>query len=318
VTAAQQPEISVVVAVGRLRERAGRCLASLAAQGLGERMEVLLVDCAPASAAVPGAEASWVRTLQEAPGITFAHARAVAVAQARAPVVAFVEEHVRVRAGWAQALLDTYATGDWAGVGAVPFQGSAHPQAELLHLASYGDWSPPVPQGDVEWLPGHNASFRTAVLRALGEDLERLLGCDLLLHQRLRRDGRRLVMAPGAEIDHLNEASVRELCRGLFLWYRCYAPLRATEERWSAARRAAYVLGAPLVPLWALRTWRRRLRRGGGPWLLRLLRWLPSIIALHGAGAWGQALGLAFGPGDAPVRFSDYELHALRPEPGHS
>jgi hypothetical protein len=268
---------------------------------------------------VPGDDAPWVRTLREAPGITFARARARAVAQARAPVVAFVEEHVRVRAGWAQALLDAYATGDWAGVGAVPFPANReHPRAELLHQATYGDWAAPVPAGEVEWLPGHNASFRTAALAALGDDLERLLGCDLLLHQRLRRDGGRLVMAPAAEIEHLNESSVRELCRGIFLWYRCYAPLRATEERWSASRRAAYVLGAPLVPVWSLRTWRRRLRHGGHSWLPRLLRWSPSILALGAAAASGQTLGLLFGPGDAPVRFSDYELHAFRPELAHS
>ncbi|HEV8628828.1 MAG TPA: hypothetical protein VGV61_00825 [Thermoanaerobaculia bacterium] len=314
------PALSTIVVVGRLRARAAPCLASLLTQRLddasqGARLEVLLVDCGGEGLPpVAGSDDPRVVVLRQPPGTTYARSRADAVSVARASVVAFVEEHVRVRAGWAAALLRAHA-GPFAGVGAVPLAGNPEqPRTALLHLASYGDWAPPVARGEVALLPGHNASFKTAVLRGYGDELEELLQCDLVLHGRLRRDGHRLAMEPDAVIEHLAEPSVRCLLRGLFWWYRCYAPLRAEAERWSPLRRGLYVVGAPLVPLYALRRFWRRLRHQGLAAPARVLRWAPAMLALAAAGAAGQTLGLLAGAGDALVRFTDYELHAPRPE----
>jgi GT2 family glycosyltransferase len=309
------PQLTAIVVVGRLRARAIPCLRSLLDQSLAGRLEVVVVDVAADDhPPVPGCDDPRVRVLPAAPGTTFARARARGVAAARGEVVAFVEEHVRVRPGWAAAVVGAFRQG-WAGVGAVPLAGSDEPPSELLGVLNYGEWGRPVARGEVALLPGHNATFRTDVLRSYGEELERLLACDLVLHGRLRRDGHRLAMEPDAEFEHLNEVSLGVLARGLFLWYRCYGPLRAAEEGWSLARRLGYVLATPLVPLYFLRTFRRRLRHQGGD-VLRRLFWadLPAVLGVQLAGACGQALGLLSGVGDAEVRFSDYELHAPRLE----
>lgn len=311
-----------------MRDRAATSLRCLLTQSIGPRLEVLIIDCAGAGyPALQGSEDPRVRVLTLPPGTTFARARAAGLAQASAEVVVFVEEHVRVRPGWAMALLTAYDEGGWSGVGGVPLPGSSDPLGLIIHVMTYGDWLPPVPRGEVTWLPGHNASFRAQALRDLGADLERYLACDLVLHDRLRSLGHRLAMEPKAEFEHLGEASTSVLARGLFYWYRCYSPLRAAEGRWSLARRLGYVLATPLVPVYALRVFRRRLRRlngsgvrdGSGPLragVPRHLFWrhLPSVLWMQLAGASGQALGLLFGPGDAPRRFSDFELHAPRRE----
>jgi len=57
--------------------RAADCVRSLLDQGLGERLEVLLVDVAsPGAPPVPGSDGPQVRVLELSPATTFASARA--------------------------------------------------------------------------------------------------------------------------------------------------------------------------------------------------------------------------------------------------
>lgn len=320
---AARPAMSVVVVVGDLRRRAGPCLRALLDQrpapGLapGDGLEILLLDRgSPGCGPVPHADAPRVRVLPQPREATYAGMRAQGVAAARAPVVAFLEEHVRVRPGWAAAQLAAFRDG-WDGVGtAVAVANPGCGEADLVGLLSYGLFFPPVDGGESELLPGHNASYRTEVLRSLGDDLEPLLHADLELQRRLRADGRRLCLLPEVTIDHLSEGSLRQLARGVFLFYRCYGPLRARSAGWSRLRRAGYVLATPLVPvyfvtLFGLRLWRRR-----SPHLRLLLRHVPAVLAVQLCAAAGQALGLLRGEGDAQRRFTDYELHEPRPDGG--
>lgn len=308
------PEISVVVVVGDLRERAGGCLASLLGQGLGERMEVLLMDRGrPGAAPVPGSESPHVRRLPQPAGATFAAMRVTGVAAARAPVVAFVEEHVRARPGWAEALLAAFREG-WDGVGAAVVVGNpGRGEADIIGLLSYGLWYPPFERGEAEMLPGHNASYGTDRLRELGDDLEPFLHGDLELQRALRARGARLLMEPAAVIEHLSEPRFSRFARGIHLWYRCYGPLRAHRQGWSAARRIGYVLATPLIPVYFVVGFARRLGPRRPEQRRLLLRKLPGVLYAHLWGAAGQALGLLFGPGDAPELFTDYELHEPRP-----
>jgi GT2 family glycosyltransferase len=311
------PSLSAVVVVGPLRRRAAPCLASLVAQGLGERLEVVLVDLEPEEAApVPGAEGPGVRVLRLARGTTFADARARGVAEANGPVVAFLEEHTAVRPGWADAVLAAY--GDpgvsgvgWGIVGANPGVG----RADVVGLLSYGLFEPPLPDGDTRLLPGHNASFRRDVLRSYGEELSRLLACDLVFHERMLREGHRFVFAKGAVMEHLNETKYSSIAEGVELFYRIYAPLRAKDGRWGPGRRALYVLATPVIPLYSLWLAVRRCWRSRPGQARLLLRNAPFVYAVQLRAAWGQALGLLFGPGDAEARFTAYELSEPREAP---
>jgi GT2 family glycosyltransferase len=309
------PELSAVVVVGSRRARAAGCLRSLLAQDAIDRMEVLLVDCGGAGAApVAGSDHPAVRVVPMSPGSLFAHTRAAGVRLARAPVVAFLEEHARALPGWAAALIAAHRD-PWVGVGAEAR--CANPgigRSDVIALLSYGYWFPPLARGETALLPGHNASFKRAALLALGPDLERLLTCDLVLHGALRRRGGRLLMEPAARFSHLSERGLRDFGRGVFFWYRCYGDLRAREGRWPAWRRLAYLVLAPAIPFYFLLRFGRFLRRTRPRQLPLLLRNAPFVLAVHACGAAGQVLGLLRGPGDAEARFSRYELEAPRPE----
>ncbi len=311
---ASPPELSAIVVVGELRERAADCLRSLLAQGLGARLEVLMVDVAPPGAPpVPGSDAPEVRVLALAPDTTFPRARACAVRAARGAIVAFLEEHTTARPGFGEALLRAHA-GPWAGVGPAVVNGNPGVgRSDIAGLLAYGYFYPPCGRAEADFLPGHNSSFKRDALLALGGDLDRLLGADLVLHARLRRRGGRLLVEPGAVLAHRNEVTWSSRACGIFLWYRGYAALRAAEDRWPAARRALYVAATPVLPLYFLTHFTRYVARHRRAHLGLLLRHVPYTLASMLAGAAGQALGLLLGPGAAEASFTRFELTADRP-----
>ncbi len=272
-------------------------------------MEILVVDVAgPSAAALEHGDAPAVRILRRPPGTLFAAGRAAAVREARAPVVAFLEEHTVVLPGWAAALARAH-DGPWCAVG--PRIANANPEhgkSRVIGLLNYGRYAAPLARGESRSVPGHNSSYKTAALLALGGDLELLLGNDLVLQDRLLAAGGRFFIEPDAVVAHRNEPGLRSIGRGIFLWYRCYGPLRAREHRWSMRRRALYVLAAPVIPFYFIAHYLPFLARSRKVGWQAVLRHLPLVFGMQLCGAAGQAVGLLFGAGDAPAQFSRYEL----------
>lgn len=310
------PELSVIVVVGTRRARGVGCLGSLLEQDLGERLEVVLVDLDSTAAPLEGAANERVRTLRLPASTSFAAARIAGIEAAQGGVVAFLEEHCRALPGWGDALLRAFAGGPWAGVGtrvenANPGQGVS----DITGLLAYHHFYAPLASGEVEFLPGHNASFRREVLLGYRDRLPLLLRSDIVLHQRLRADGHRLFVAADAAFEHLNEVTTASRGRGIGLWYRLFADSRCEEFEWSLARRLAYILASPAVPVYYAWTVWNGLRKRR-PQYLRLFYREPWTVALSGlVAARGMARGLLFGPGDAEARFSRFEMEEWRGEP---
>jgi glycosyltransferase involved in cell wall biosynthesis len=310
------PELSVIVVVGSRRARGAGCLESVLGQDLGERLEVVLVDLDSTAAPLAQAADRRVNTLHLRADTSFAAARIAGIEAARGGVVAFLEEHCRALPSWGAALLRAYASGPWAGVGsrvenANPGQGVS----DITGLLAYHHFYSPLESGEVEFLPGHNASFRRDVLLAYRDRLPLLLRSDIVLHQRLRADGHRLFIAADAAIEHLNEVTTASRGRGVGLWYRLFAHSRYVEFDWSNARRLAYVLASPAVPLYYAWTVWSGLRKRR-PQYLPLFYRNPWTVALSGMVAGrGMASGLLLGPGDAEARFSRFEMEEWRGEP---
>jgi hypothetical protein len=310
------PDLTAVLVVGERRERAVRALASLLAQSAILRMEVLLFDLGPGEPPpLPGSGHPAVRTIRLPADTLFSAAKAHGVRAAAAPVVAFVEEHTRVHAGWAEALIEAHR-GPWAGVGAEVH--NANPKApfsRLLELLNYHPWLPPAPRAEFGLLPGHNSSFKRDLLLAYGDELLDLLRAELVLHQRLHRDGHRLLVEPTARFEHLNETSLASAARGRFLWNRLYSTLRARTFRWSLGRRLFYVAATPLIPFYALARIGLSLGRRRPELLPRAILGSPLLFLVQLISACGHSAGLLFGTGDAEARFTWFEMNEYR-DPG--
>jgi len=79
------------------------------------------------------------------------------------------------------------------------------------------------------------------------KDLEAAMRSDSLMHRRLSDAGHRLYLEPAATVDHVNVSSLRWAMVERFTAGRSFGALRA--HTWSRTRRAAYVAGAPLIPV---------------------------------------------------------------------
>ena len=307
------PELSVILVVGERRDRAVPALASVLAQDVVDRLEILLLDLAPGDPPpVPGSDHPAVRIVKMPPDTLFSGAKAKAIRMASAPVVVFLEEHCRTHPGWARALIEAHR-GPWAGVGAEVHNGN--PEVALsrtIQILNYLWWLPPAPRAEFDMLPGHNSSFKRDLLLAYGDELENLLRAEIVLHSRLRHDGHRLLLEPAAKFSHINESSLGSATRGRFLFNRCYAPMRARTFGWSLPRRLFYAAAMPIFPFYTLSrilyyAARRRPER-----LAWVIAGAPLLLLVQLASAAGHSLGLLFGMGDAEARFSLFEMNEFR------
>jgi glycosyl transferase family 2 len=240
-----------------------------------------------------------------------ADAKAAAIRQARAPVVALAEDHCFPDGGWAEALVAAYQAG-WAGVG--PVVRNANPATMVSWaglLLHFGRWMEPACAGSIEQLPWHNGSFKRDLLLGYGDALPRLLAVEVFLQRDLLAKGHRLYLEPSAKTYHVNVSRWWPWMRHEFVGGRLFGATRAFREGWSPARRLRQIVATPLVPVVRLRRALRDMRRSG-----ERRRLLPNAIGAVAAGlvahALGEALGYALGVGDAEHRYMTFEVDRAR------
>jgi hypothetical protein len=283
----------------------------LRAQSLRDRMEVVLV--APSRAALAADEAVLrafhsFRIVELGEVRSEAAGYAAGTRHASAPVVVFTEDHCYPAAGWAEALERAHR-GPWAAVGPVVANASGDGVVAWADfLLGYGPWLDPTPAGPVDYLPGHNSSYKRDALLAYEPDLEAWLDAESILHWDLRARGHGLYLEPAARVHHFNYSRVSAWLPATFLSARTFAGCRA--RRWTLGRRLAFALASPLVPPVRLRRCLRDFRRS--PRRPSVLRVAPAVALSLVVSAAGEVVGVLFGPGDAPIRVSRYEFHRDR------
>jgi glycosyltransferase involved in cell wall biosynthesis len=287
-----------------------RLLSALAAQTIAPDIEVVVVDCRTGLAGIEPPDGLRVRILS-GDSLSFGEARAKAAREARAEIVAFIEDHCYPEPAWAEALVAAYS-GPWASVGYAI--GSANPRnlfSRINHLAAYGQWISPR-RGPTVALPGNNVSYRRERLLELNSDLAAMLNADFNIHAVLRGRGLALASEPDARVRHENEESLLDAYRGTFAYSRLLATERARLAGWRRTRRfvraVVVLVGAPLVRLAGLvRASSRHPRR-----LARIALYLPAILSTYLASALGESAGYLLGPGTAQERMMHWEVDAPR------
>lgn len=306
------PTLSVVVVTPDSIATVRKTLRHLRSQSICERMELLLV--APSREGL-GLDESELREFHSHRVVEVGHmrstarARAAGVRAASAEVVALAEDHAFPAPGWAEALVNRHAEG-WAAVG--PVMSNANPRSATSWanlLIEYAPWLEPSEAGEREHLPGHNGSYKRALLVEYGERLEAMLDAESVLHWDLRSRGRRLYLEPRARTFHQNFSASAPSLTLRFHGGRLFASARA--RGWPAWRRALYACASPLIPF--LRSARivEELLKPGRPRQL-LPRVLPTLFAFLAFDGAGELAGYAFGAGDAMRKLSDMEFHRGR------
>ncbi len=229
----------------------------------------------------------------------------------RAPVVAYVEEHVYPEQGWAEALIKAHRK-PWAAVVAVI--SNADPGSMISWASLFTDFGPWVEQPIAIKAPGlapHQTSYKRSVLLEYGTELGAMLEVETILHWNLISKGYRLYLEPAAKVKHLNPSLLSSYLGAEFHGGRLFGAARARYGRWSLWRRLLYFGGIPLIPIIPLRRILNEIRRTTLKSSL-LPSILPSLIMGLISHSLGEITGYAFGVGNAPQRRLTIELERSR------
>jgi hypothetical protein len=294
-----------------------RTVACVAAQDVVSTIELLILAPNPDAILIdPAAVRDFhsVRVIPVVFGEGSGAARATAVREARAPVIAFGEDHCFPDHGWARALLNAHR-GPWAAVG--PAVTNANPTtlvswADLL--MGYGPWLAPGRSEERDHLPGHNTSYKREALLSLGDELPSLMEAETPLQWRLREQGKGLYQEATARVAHTNFARWGTWLLVSYHAGRVFAATRALP--WSGRRRVAFAIATPLVPLVRMRRHLlQAVRAGWSPWLVA--RVVPTLLVGLLVDAAGQGVGCLSGAGRSRAVLVDWEFRRNEPRTRH-
>ncbi|MCS7002401.1 MAG: hypothetical protein NZ518_06085 [Dehalococcoidia bacterium] len=308
------PAVSIVSAIDTQRARGEAMLVSILSQHGIEDCEVLLADFGadrfppPAGAAHPS-----VTYLPMRRGLGSGEWRAQMVAMARAPVVAFLEEHARALPGWLAAMRAGFAAGADAVGGPGTCANGSSPFARFNFLMTYGRFMDDT--GDlrvVDALPGHNTAYRRDTLLAQGADLPHLLDAEWALTLRLRAQQRHLLWQPSMRWSHLNELRVSVVTRGLFLW-NVLAGATIPKDK-TGLRRWLWIARIPAIPPVRLARWIRRSGAMAPSDAALIRRNLLTVLWFESVATVGQLYGALPGTDRQGISraFHEYEMNADR------
>lgn len=307
--------LSAAMIAGPQRYRAQRVVNAMCAQTVAQSMEIIVVDLAPLSTprltAPPHANLVYLSR----PDIRrFGQARAEAVKVARAPIVAFTEDHCYPSRTWAEKLIAAHQ-GEWAAVG-YAFT-NANPKTYISRssmLARYGQFAHPARGGQARFISGNNVSYKRDIVLALGDRLEMLLDVDFNLHEELLRQQRTLFVEAQALGAHQNYTTLKEECLTGRPYCRLLAAHRANVGGWSTPRRLFYGVISPLSAP-AIRLARLALSlRGRSPLWRTFVLGIPAIAFMYMSDGLGESAGYLFGAkeGETERDLMKYELETER------
>jgi hypothetical protein len=309
------PELTVALAVDSLRTRCELALEAILTQESPPRFEVLLLDLGSGKyPPVAGSDDLRVRTIPIQPGAGYGETAARAASEARAPVVAFVEEHVQVGPGWARAIVQAHR-GPWAAVCGELHPGDlGRPVAVRIELISRQRWSPPARRGEAQVLRWQNVSYKRDKIVRYGSRLPLLLQSEGALFRQLRADGERLYVEPDAKAIHAHEHSWPGFLRGTFYSNRIAAASAAEASGYGWAgfwKPLASALTGPLR--WPLVLWRRtRTMPEPSFWTRTFWKHSPFVFQYYLTAAAATVVGLLAGRGDSARQFLSAELNQPR------
>jgi len=235
-----QMTLSVVVVDVDGMPALGECLGALGRQRGGPETEIIVVSRRGVAEELPG-----VRLVGVDAGTGIPAMRARGLREARGEIVAFTEARCLADENWLAEMVQAQRPG-YAGVGGPVEPGGLRRLVDwAVYLCEYSGAMLPIPAGEVGGLPGNNAAYRRAALAQIDEAV---FGhyWESFFQEELKQRGARFLSAPGMVVRKSKEFGFGYFLAQRFHFSRSFAGMR--RARLSAAARAAYVLGSPLLP----------------------------------------------------------------------
>ena len=280
------PMLTVVVASWCDEARLRRCLASVTAQQ--PTLEIVV-----ATSLLP---ANIARVIDAFPQVTFSYhgganvfqLRAFGATIARGELIAIIEDHVTVSAGWATALVDAYNAGYGVLGGPIDAGESYSAFNRALYLVEYGMHMPPALSGTTRFVSGVNVAYS----RRLLDETEAVWGAQFMeneVNDALRASRVEPYLVCDAIVTTDLPFTLSQATHHLFEGARHYAQYRSAHE--SSAKRWLRFVTSPLIVPTLLARLTARIACRQPAMLLQAMVSLPYVLVLLTAWASGERAG---------------------------
>jgi hypothetical protein len=220
--------------------------------------------------------------------------RHLGIQQARAPLVAILEDHGVVDRCWASEIFRAHRE-EWAAVGGPVENGLSGLVNWAAFFCEYARYTTPLVEGPSQDLPGNNIAYKRPDLMRHADVLAEGKW-ESWINANLRADGRHLAATNGMVVRHIKRFRLADFLIQRFHFSRSFAGMRRTEQGWRA--RIAYGVGClVLPPLLFARAARSVLQKGRHRALFVVCS--PLLMSFFLVGAIGEMAGYLFGPGSS-------------------
>lgn len=307
------PALSVVVATGALHHRTMICLEGIFAEAGIEECEVIVVDGSTGDHSDLYARFPDLRYVHVADRTLDGDARLEGARIARAPIVAYIEDHAVPRTGWLAAVRRAFARSDKIAV--VNYAIAQEPEAGYVYrsfqLMFYGHWMEPVTSGPIRYPSMQNLAYRRDLLLDVCQNNPELLETEYLVHRRLLADGWTVWLEADAVVFHECYTDFVTGCRGFNSLRQVMGATRAHVGGWPQWKRWLWAGGMPLTPFLLIGRLVRSVAPRPALWRDFVLGF-PLIVVGHGWGALSEARGYLVGFEQSREAFLDMERYAER------
>jgi hypothetical protein len=305
------PLLTVGLIAGDLRERAERSLRHILDQTALDQMEVIVVDLREAGGDFAGADHPRVRYLHRPQYRYFCQAQAEIVREARAPLVASIEDHSYAEPQWAAAILETMTHSNVTAANYTFTSLRPTYLARAILMAEYGHWMVPHPGGKVRIASSTNIAYRRQVLLDQLADDESIFESEFLIHRKILQSGGEIHVSPRATVAHESWSTLLAACQANGFVKRLIADRRAKIGNWGMGKRLAWTLAMTLAPGLHLARLTAVLRRRPALWGSLILG-LPVVLSIYAYSSWSEAKGYLLGAGGSREEFLNREQAVRR------
>jgi glycosyltransferase involved in cell wall biosynthesis len=296
-TTGSTPGISIVVASKVGSPFIDQCLNSLASEAGEFKAEVIVVAAGePSYAERIAATFPWTKVIHAADLSKVPALRRRGVDEAKGEIIAIIEEHCSAAPNWLHRALAGHLMGRYGAVGGpIVDYNYSRLRDWVVYFLEYNGALPPYPKGETFDLNDANIAYRRDILISHRDLLDDGYW-PMTMHPTLIAKEIKLLSLPDMIVYHRGPFNFGYYLHQRYLFSRAFAGVRA--EKQSAVRRAAYLAGAPLIPIVLLgriagRVIQKRCRIGKFVATLPLM--IPALIVFV-AGEW---VGYLLGPGNA-------------------
>lgn len=284
---------------------------ALAAQTVRDRIEIVIVCPSRDGLDLVESEVAAfhsVNVIEFGEIETTSAARVAGIREACSPVVALCEDHAFPEPAWAENMIEAHKK-PWAGVGPAFINANPGVVSWVALAVDYGRWVEPVNGGLIDDIPGHNSTWKRALLLEYASQLESMLPAPTFLNWDLQAKGYKLYLEPAARLRHLQVSSLWPCLVEQFHVARLFPAERS--RNWPWYRRLFYICGMPVLLARNFRGWIGHLRRidPSGKTLAKVWPLLLGMLVVWGM---GEIAGYGMGMGRAQERTLCFDTHRDR------